>query len=713
VTWLTPSIAIIAASIVIPALLILYFLKLRRRDQAISSTLLWKQAIQDFQANAPFQRLRKNILLLLQLIVLALILLAIAQPLINAQSSLGTRHVILIDRSASMSATDGEGGTRLDQAKKEALDLIDRLREPSLLDKLIGGSGPAETGGGAGGDKAMIVAFDETAEVVHPVTGDKAALRNAIRSISATGAASSVGDAYRLALAQAQPNIRITNDGEVLELPRTVGVVHLWTDGRLLDAEEVSPSGEDTVIYNKVGGSEVRNVGITSLRAERAFDDPSQLSIYAGLTSTIESETPVDVTLRVDGTVAGVRTITLTPAEAGAPEGIRLPEGESLIVEQPGAPGSGGAVFRLSEARGSTVEVSIAIDGEDQLPADDRGWLVVPPARKLTVALVTDDPQFFTADVIAALPLARLDQMTSAEYLEKESGLGAYDVTVFDRWLPLADGEGQSESGGDRLPAGGSLVLGAVPTSMGLRIVGESPPTLIADWTRRHPAMREITLDGVNISEMPIVDITGETSVRVLASAEAGPAIVDAQNAASRAIVLLFHPGDSDWPFRVSYPVFLASAIDALGSSESGGEVDLRGPRPGRAIAQRLPAGASNVRVTLPDGSSASPQPGPDGRIVFGPVREPGLATITWSGGASPTDIIEDGSPTRRLAVNLLDENETDARPAGAILFASTPALSDEQGKTSLPKRIWPWLLLGALGVMLLEWWVYNRRVVL
>ena len=710
-TFLTATIAGIAAAVVIPTLLILYFLKLLRRDQAISSTLLWKQAIQDFQANAPFQRLRKNILLLLQLIVLGLILFAIAQPLIDSRSSLGTRHVILIDRSASMSATDADAGTRLEQAQREALELVDRLREPSLLDRLIGGSGPAETGAGAGGDKAMVVAFDETAEVLQPVTGDKAALRNAIRSITPTGAASAVGDAYRLALAQAQPNIRITNDGERLELPRTVGEVHLWTDGRLLDAEEVSPSGEDTVRYNRVGRDDVRNVGITSLRAERAFDDPTQLSVYIGLTSTIEQDTPVDVTLRVDGTIAGVRTVTLSAAEPGQDREVKLPDAETLIVRQPGAPGAGGAVFKLEDSRGSNIEVSIAIDGIDQMPADDRGWLAVPPARRLTIALVTDDPQFFTADVIGALPLAGLDQMTSAEYLQRESAgdLASYDVTVFDRWLPPADGDAP----GDRLPAGSSLVLGAVPQSLGMRTVGESPPTLIADWTRRHPAMRAITLDGVNIAEMPIVEFTGEASVRVLASAEGGPAIVDAQDASSRAIVMLFHPGDSDWPFRVSYPVFLAGAIDALGSNESGGEVDLRGPRPGRAIAQRLPAGATNVRVTLPGGASVSPQPGPDGRIVFGPVREPGLAEIRWSGVPTPTDAVEDGTPVRRIAINLLDENETDARPAGAILFASTPAVSDERGQASLPKRIWPWLLLAALGVMLLEWWVYNRRVVL
>src|SRR5918992_1027634 len=109
-TFLNPCFAAAAAAIAISSLLILYFLKLRRREMAVSSTLLWKKAIQDLQVNAPFQKLRRNLLLLLQLLLLLLLVLALSRPVANYYRGAGKMTAILIDRSASMSARDAQGG---------------------------------------------------------------------------------------------------------------------------------------------------------------------------------------------------------------------------------------------------------------------------------------------------------------------------------------------------------------------------------------------------------------------------------------------------------------------------------------------------------------------------------------------------------------------------------------------------------------------------
>ena len=58
--WLTPFIGLYAAAVAVPLLLLLYFLKLKRHEMLVSSTLLWKRAVQDLQVNAPFQRLRRR-----------------------------------------------------------------------------------------------------------------------------------------------------------------------------------------------------------------------------------------------------------------------------------------------------------------------------------------------------------------------------------------------------------------------------------------------------------------------------------------------------------------------------------------------------------------------------------------------------------------------------------------------------------------------------
>src|SRR5687768_13845323 len=99
-----------AAAIVIPSLLVLYFLKLRRKEADVPSTLLWRKSIQDLQVNAPFQKLRKNLLLLLQMLLLLLLLLALSRPIMNYTPGAGAVSVIAIDRSASMTANDIEGG---------------------------------------------------------------------------------------------------------------------------------------------------------------------------------------------------------------------------------------------------------------------------------------------------------------------------------------------------------------------------------------------------------------------------------------------------------------------------------------------------------------------------------------------------------------------------------------------------------------------------
>ena len=67
-------------ALVPPAILMLYFLKLKRQPLEVPSTYLWSRTVEDLHVNTIWQRLRQNLLLFLQLLLIALILLSLLRP---------------------------------------------------------------------------------------------------------------------------------------------------------------------------------------------------------------------------------------------------------------------------------------------------------------------------------------------------------------------------------------------------------------------------------------------------------------------------------------------------------------------------------------------------------------------------------------------------------------------------------------------------------
>ena len=89
-----------------PAIILLYFLKLKRRPIEVPSTYLWHKSVEDLHVNSIWQRLRRNLLLLLQLLVILLVAGALLRPNWQGTKLLGRRFIFLVDNSASMTATD-------------------------------------------------------------------------------------------------------------------------------------------------------------------------------------------------------------------------------------------------------------------------------------------------------------------------------------------------------------------------------------------------------------------------------------------------------------------------------------------------------------------------------------------------------------------------------------------------------------------------------
>src|SRR5918995_5151970 len=96
-------------ALVPPAIVALYFLKLRRQPLEVPSTYLWKRTIEDLHVNSLWQRLRHNLLLFLQLLLIALAMIALLRPGWQGTKLEGDRFIFLVDNSASMSAKDVEG----------------------------------------------------------------------------------------------------------------------------------------------------------------------------------------------------------------------------------------------------------------------------------------------------------------------------------------------------------------------------------------------------------------------------------------------------------------------------------------------------------------------------------------------------------------------------------------------------------------------------
>src|SRR5580658_220642 len=112
----------------LPVVVVFYLLKRRRIVKLVSSTVLWQKFLADAQANSPFQKLRHNWLLFLQLLLLVLAILALSRPYFAGHTTASDLRVVILDASASMQSTDEEP-SRFEKARAEALSMVDGLKD--------------------------------------------------------------------------------------------------------------------------------------------------------------------------------------------------------------------------------------------------------------------------------------------------------------------------------------------------------------------------------------------------------------------------------------------------------------------------------------------------------------------------------------------------------------------------------------------------------
>ncbi|MBX6312145.1 MAG: BatA and WFA domain-containing protein [Isosphaeraceae bacterium] len=665
----------------------LYFLKLRRRPVQVPSTLLWRRSLEDLHVNSLFQRLRRNLLLFLQLLAVFLAMLALLGPRVKGTASQGQRHVIAIDNSASMSATD-VAPSRLAKAKQEAKQIITNMESDDL---------------------AMVIAFSDRARVVSNYTGNRALLQQRIDTIEPTQSTTSLREALQVAAGLANPSKQI---GEgVIATSVVPPKLFIFTDGGFPDVEGFSLGNlEPEVIVigpkppapsedqAKAKSARVKaknpsdNVAIVALQAGRNEEKAGQFQVFGRVHN-----------YRAEPVATEAKLLRYDPAKPGAPG--TLIDALALMLDP-----QSDQSFKFDLPDTGAAELEVRLDVKDALAVDNRAFAIFGNPRKAQVLVVTSPKNRYLIDTLrtpAAEQLADVNIITPEQAKEPDTSrdlaAGRYDLVIFDRFSPAEP------------PQANTLYFGALPPGKAYEKAKEVEYPAVADWDTSHPLMQYIRdLALILIKKAMAVELP--PGAKSLIDGEKGSlAFVVPRSGYVDAVVtfaLLDDQGfNTDWPLHLSFPLYLFNVLRLLGNARESASGDIH--LPDQPVVLRADSSADRVVVTAPDGSSQTVKRSPQGTFLYNGAKTTGIYHVRWG---------EDGSQS--FAVNLFDARESDLAPRGLVPEGVPPSQADRykikigytpvQGtRRTAPaqKDWWKPIALLALGVVLLEWYIYNRRV--
>jgi hypothetical protein len=641
----------------IPALIVLlYFLKLRRRPVEVPSTYLWAKTIEDLHVNSLWQRLRQSLLLFLQLLLLLLILLACLNPGWRGATLTGDRFIFLVDTSASMRATD-VSPTRLEEAKRQIAGLIEEMKS---------------------GDVAMIISFSDVAHVEQSFTDNRNLLRQRLQQIQPTNHESELSEALRASAGLANPGQTSeagTGDVQVAEaMPATL---YIFSDGGFSHVPDFS-LGNLNPLYYPIGQEQPPNVAIVAFSAERNTEKPGQMQAFARLENHGLDEVEVDVSLFVGSVLLDATSVSI-PAEGS--ESVR---------------------FELEEVDQATL--TLKIENTDSLEADNAAFAVINAARPARVLIVTPgntalQRALSTEEAVssATISYAEPDYLATPEY-EEQAKAGNLDLIIFDQCAPA------------KMPLCNTLFIGQAPPSENWTAGTPSTTPIIIDTDRVHPLMQLIDMGNVRVVQA--FPVTGPPGSITLIDSDVGALFVSGPREGFVDAVLGFeiiHLGEdggaefnTDWPIRRSFPVFVLNVLNYLGGRV--GASAIPNVKPGASITLQTSSDADQLQVDSPSGSRYPVYREGQNRFPFAKTDELGIYQVREGKSAE--------LPSQRFTVNLFSSRESNLSVADKIQLQ----YDEIKGQTNVqPQRVnaWKWLLLAALALLLFEWYVFNRRVYL
>lgn len=363
----------------IPVILALHLIRERKRRFVVSDLALW--SFLDYQVRGPRpRRVPVTWLLILDLIVAALLSLALAQPRLDlALPVLNDRQlVIVLDRSTSMRA--GEGlFDRFSQAKVEIAALLENL-------------GPR--------DIATVVAFGRTAQWV----GDsrQAGYEQLLASVEALQAGET-GSAIQEALALGRASIDGTLPVEF----------YILTDGGLTDAAVAGLEAFPYPIRWHLIGTPADNQAILELNATPLGEN--RYRVFARIVNFGAQEVMRSLTLRLGEQVVDQISLSI-PAGSSVPQVWQI----SVDPEQPGV--------------GESAALTVALNGRDRLPQDDSASTGLQPGGNIQITLVAENPDSLQ-QAFLAVPRVDLQVLTPAEFIHSADRRSP-DLTVLRGFVP-------------------------------------------------------------------------------------------------------------------------------------------------------------------------------------------------------------------------------------------------------------------------------------
>ncbi|MGL4420175.1 MAG: hypothetical protein ACRCZF_05895, partial [Gemmataceae bacterium] len=256
----------------------------------------------------------------------------------------------------------------------------------------------------------------------------------------------------------------------------------------------------------------------------------------------------------------------------------------------------------------------------------------------------------------------------------------------------------------DQMPAGNTLFIGKTPPSIDATQAKPANGPTIQGWDDKHPLMRnlsalyEIGIDeAIKLPPLP-------PGARKLMEAERGQVLIAAIPRGPYADVVMAFPlitndgnVNTRWPLLPSFVLFLRNTLFALGNVRDASVEEATIPGQEKIL---RPGGATEIKIRKPDGAIRTMERGPRPDFAFLETDQIGVYEVRWA------------DQFRRFAVNLFPQQEHDESDLAVREEVKIGEKTISAGGTrKQPQDLWKLGVLLGFIVLLVEWWVYNKRV--